>query len=335
MFGWMRAILNWTFVRSSYNSDGTTLLQVFRCRPWMLAGCITGISVSLMWAQKPLEGTRDPNVGAITIGPGDLIDLNVFHVPELILKVRVDSNGLVSLPLLGDTKLAGLTVRDAQQLLARELIQRQLVIKPEVSLFVEEYATQGITIYGEVNTPGIYPLMGPHRLFDAISAAGGFTPNAGHIVTILHNGSQKPGQVIDMSGNPNEEQTNVMIYARDTIIVAKAGVVYVLGEVNKPGVFLMTNNSSISLMKAIAMAGSTTKLASLKHTFIMRNSPEGMIEMEVSLQNIYHGKAADLALHPEDVVFVPLSNVKNYGAMGIQAAIQAAVYSIYATELHN
>lgn len=284
-----------------------------------------------MWAQKP----ESPNEGAISIGPGDLIDLTVFHVPELILKIRVDSNGSVSLPLLGDVKLAGLTIRDAQQLIAHELVERQLVIKPEVSLFIEEYATQGITVYGEVNTPGIYPLMGPHRLFDALSAAGGFTPNAGHMVTILRNGSDNRGQVIDLLGNENEEQKNVMIYPRDTIVVSKAGVVYVLGEVNKPGIFLMPNNSSISLMKAIAMAGSTNKLASLKHAIIIRKSPEGSIRIEVSLDKIYHGKSADLPLHPEDVVFVPLSNLKNYGTMGLDAAIQAAVYSVYAAELHN
>ena len=291
-----------------------------------------------MGAQQPeahLESTAGPNEGAIAIGPGDLIDLTVFHVPELILKTRVDSNGFVSLPLLGDIKLAGLTVRDAQLLIARELVQRQMVIKPEVSLFIEEYATQGITVYGEVNSPGIYPLMGPHRLFDAISAAGGFAPNAGHIVTIVHKASTDRGQVIDLSSNQNEEQTNVMIYPRDTIIVSKAGVVYVLGEVNKPGAFLMPNNSSISLMKAIAMAGSTTKVASLKHAIIIRKSSEGSIEIEVSLEKIYHGKSADLPLHPEDVVFVPISNLKNYGAIGLQAAIQAAVYSIYAAELHN
>jgi polysaccharide biosynthesis/export protein len=313
-------------------------LYVFRCRRWLLACCMIGISVTSMSAQKPqaqVAATTGPNDGAMTIGPGDLIDLTVFHVPELVLKIRVDSNGFVSLPLLGDIKFAGMTVRDAQQLIARELVQRQLVLKPEVSLFIEEYATQGITVYGEVNTPGIYPLMGPHRLFDAISAAGGLSPNAGHIVTILRKEPQGRVQVIDLSGNQNEEQTNVEIHPRDTIVVSKAGVVYVVGEVNKPGVFPMSNNSSISLMKAIAMAGSTTKLASLKRVILIRKSPEGSIEMEVSLDKIYHGRSADLPLQAEDVVFVPLSNLKNYGAMGLQAAIQAAVYSIYAAELHN
>jgi len=206
-------------------------------------------------------------------------------------------------------------------------------MNPEVSIFIEAFATQGITVYGEVNTPGIYALMGPHRLFDAVSSAGGFTPNAGHTLTILHKRSQDPEQVVDLSGGQNNEQTNVQIYPGDTIIVSKAGVVYVLGEVNKPGAFLIENNTSISLMKAIAMAGSTTKMASLKRAIIIRKSPEGSVEMEVSLDKIYHGKSSDLALHPEDIVFVPLSNLKNYGAMGIQAAIEAAVYSVYAFEL--
>jgi polysaccharide biosynthesis/export protein len=299
---------------------------------------MSAISFSVVRAQKPeghLQSPTIPEQGASTIGPGDLIDLSVFHVPELVMKVRVDSNGDVSLPLLGSLKLAGLTVQDAQRLIGSELVRRQLVIKPEVSIFIEEYATQGITVYGEVNTPGIYPLLGPHRLYDAISAAGGFTPKAGHTVTILHKNKLDPEEVIDLTDRKTQEQLNVTISPGETIIVSRAGVVYVLGEVNKPGAFLMENGTSISLMKAIALAGSTTKLASLKHAIIVRNSSDGMIEMEVSLDKIYHGRAADLPLHPEDIVFIPLSNLKNYGAMGIQAAIQAAVYSVYAAELHN
>jgi polysaccharide export outer membrane protein len=298
---------------------------------------LMGICSPLMRAQGEANGSQPatvPDQSAMTIGPGDLIDLSVYQVPELIMKVRVDLNGVVSLPLIGDLRLAGLTVRDAQLLIARELIERQLVKKPEVSLFIEEFATQGITVYGEVSTPGIYPLMGPHKLYDAISAAGGLTLKAGRTVTILHAGRRASEEVIDLSGGKTLEQANVTISPGDTIIVPKAGVVYVLGEVNKPGAFLMENNTSMSLMKAIALAGSTTKVASLKHAIILRKSSEGTVEIEVSLDKIYHAKASDMQLHAEDIVFVPLSNVKMYGAMGMQGAIQAAVYSVYAVELH-
>ncbi len=118
------------------------------------------------------------------------------------------------------------------------------------------------------------------------------------------------------------------------IVVSKAGMVYVLGEVNKPGAFLMEDNTSISVLKATALAGGTTKLASLKDSMILRKSLEGTTQTRIPLNKIYHGKAPDLQLHAEDIVFVPLSNVKSYGAMGLQGAIQAAVYSVYAIEVH-
>ncbi len=317
--------------------QGASLARV--AGSWMcaLVFCVTVTGSSRAMAQNSESApqtTTTPDQNAMIIGPGDLIDLTVYQVPELVLKVRVDSNGVVSLPLVGDLKLAGLTVRDAQLLIAHELVGRQMVLKPEVSIFIEEFASQGITVYGEVTAPGIYQLMGPHKLYDAISAAGGLTVKAGRTVTILHAGRRDREEVIDLADGGMPNRANVPIFPGDTIVVSKTGVVYVLGEVNKPGAFLMENNTSMSLMKAVALAGSTTKLASLKHSIILRKSTEGTVEIEVSLDKIYHAKASDLQLHAEDIVFVPLSNVKNYGAMGLQGAIQAAVYAVYAAELH-
>jgi polysaccharide export outer membrane protein len=302
---------------------------------------LVGIAATPSWAQAAVKDAPQATVrdqSAIAIGSGDLLDLSVFDVPELVLKVRVDINGCVSLAFLGDVKLAGLTVGNAQRLIARELVARQLVKDPQVSIFIEEFATQGITVYGEVNAPGIYPLIGPHHLYDAISAAGGLTLKSGRTVTVLHAGqSDLPELValanINASENPLEH-ANVPIYPGDTIVVSKAGMVYVLGEVNKPGAFLMEDNTSISVLKATALAGGTTKLASLKSSLILRKSLAGTTQTRIPLDKIYHGKAQDLQLHAEDIVFVPLSNVRNYGAMGLQGAIQAAVYSIYAFQLH-
>lgn len=319
------------------NSQGKSLLKVFTCCRRLLILGLVGIGISLSRAQLAAGSSQSATVtdqGAITIGPGDLVDLTVFDVPELVLKVRVDAIGGVSLPLIGDLKLAGMTVRDSQQLIARELVARQLVRAPQVSLLIEEYATQGITVYGEVNTPGVYPLFGPHRLYDAISAAGGLTMKAGGTVTILHVGQRDHPEVITLSNENSVSHADVRIYPGDTIIVSKAGVVYVLGEVNKPGAFIMENNTSMSILKATALAGGTTKIASLKHALIIRDSPRGPAQTEVSLDKISHATASDLQLRAEDILFVPLSNLKNYGAMGLQGAIQAAVYSVYAVELH-
>jgi polysaccharide biosynthesis/export protein len=316
-------------------------MKPITCFTRLLLLCAVGTIAPLSYSQAVVRDTQLTTVldqSAIAIGPGDLLDLSVYDVPELVLKVRVDVNGCVSLAFLGDVKLAGMTVGNAQRLIAHELIQRQLVKDPQVSIFIEQFATQGITVYGEVNTPGIYPLMGPHHLYDVISAAGGLTLKSGRTVTILHFGqSDHPEVVVLANINPTEnplEHTNVPIYPGDTVIVSKAGMVYVLGEVNKPGAFLMEDNTSISVLKATAMAGGTTRLASLKGSLILRKSPAGTTQTRIPLDKIYHGKAQDLQLHAEDIVFVPLSNARNYGAMGLQGAIQAAVYSIYAFQLH-
>ena len=307
---------------------------------WLLAGLLP-LAVSLSGAQVSARDTQPATIAdqsAIVIGPGDLLDVTVFDVPELVLKVRVDRNGCVSLAFLGDVKLAGMTVGEGQRLISRELVQRQLVKNPQVSIFIEEFATQGITVYGEVNTPGIYPLMGPHHLYDVISAAGGLTLKSGRTVTVLHAGQRDHPELVELAGETAGKDplahADVEVYPGDTILVSKAGMVYVLGEVNKPGAFLMEDNTSISVLKATAMAGGTTRLASLKGSMILRKSLAGTSQTRIPLDKIYHGKAADLQLHAEDIVFVPLSNVRNYGAMGLQGAIQAAVYSIYAFQLH-
>jgi polysaccharide biosynthesis/export protein len=328
-------------------------MKSFIRRTRWLTLVLAGMLAPPGWAQAAANHAQPATVSdqsTISIGPGDLLDITVFDVPELVLKVRVDVSGSVSLALIGDVKLAGMTVGNAQRLIARELVARQLVKDPQVSIFIEEFATQGITVYGEVNAPGIYPLMGPHHLYDVISSAGGLTLKAGRTVTVLHAGGTEPAEVISLanvnaSENPAErgpetgkehgnDQGNVPVYPGDTVVVAKAGMVYVLGEVNKPGAFLMEDNTSISVLKATALAGGTTRLASLKGSMILRKSLAGTAQTRIPLDKIYRGKASDLQLHAEDIVFIPLSNVKNYGAMGLQGAIQAAVYSVYAAELH-
>ncbi|QNI30757.1 SLBB domain-containing protein [Alloacidobacterium dinghuense] len=308
-------------------------MRLFKfCTYVLLAGVLATVS-HRSWAQvnsvNDSQPTKVADQSAIIIGPGDLLDLTVFDVPELILKVRVDSTGIVNLPLIGDLKFAGMTVREAQLLIARKLVELEMVKKPEVSLLIEEFATQGTTVSGEVNAPGIYPLMGPHRLFDAISAAGGLTVKAGRAVTIIHAGQKDHPEIITLPEGTSFEQANVTIYPGDTIVISKTGVVYVVGEVAKPGAFLMENNTSMSFLKAIALAQGTTKLASQKHTLILRKTSTGTLQYEVPLNKIYQGEAPDLQLHAEDIVFVPTSNVKTYGAIGLQGAISAAIASIY------
>jgi polysaccharide biosynthesis/export protein len=296
---------------------------------------LSGWSLSAQVEPRDVNATESSDPGAILIGRGDLLDLSVYHVPELIVKVQVGSTGYVSLPLIGDVKLAGLTVREAQGRIGKILINRELVKNPEVTILIEQAATQGIKVLGEVNTPGVYPLVGPHKLSDAIAAAGGLTFQAGQVITIERAAGDRKSETYKLRGLGLNAVPDAPIYPGDTVSVSKAGVVYVMGEVQKPGAFQIQNGSPVTILKALSMAGGTTKLASMKGAVIFRHSADGTeVKLDISLKSLYAGHAADFSMLPEDVLFVPLSNVKNYGLMGLAGAIQAAVETAYAIQLH-
>ncbi len=260
----------------------------------------------------------------LVIGPGDLLDINVFDVPELILKVRVSDAGDVSLPLVGNLRFAGLSTVQAERLLARQLVDGDFVKKPEISILISEYATQGITISGEVNQPGIYPLLGPHRLYDAISAAGGLTPRAGRTVTIVHKAAPDDPTVLDLPRDTALLQANIQVVPGDTIIVSKAGVVYAVGEVVRPGAFLMETNTRLTILQVIALSQGPTRTAALNRAQIVRRTPQGLKEIPVQLDKILKARAPDHLLEPDDIVFLPSSKIKGAGQLSARSVVAVA-----------
>lgn len=278
-------------------------------------------------------GASQGDAQNLQIGPGDLLDINVYDVPELILKMRVDDNGNVALPLVGTEHWAGLTPLQAQDLLKKKLVEGGFVKTPEATILVDEYATQGISVGGEVNQPGIYPLLGPHRLNDAISAAGGLTPRAGHTVTIEHRDDPENPMVLELPNSRNLSSANIFLRPGDSVVVAKAGVVYVVGDVVHPGAFLMENNTRLTILQAIAMSQGPTKTALLTQARIVRKTPQGVQEVPVALDKIMKGRMPDRLLEADDIVFLPSSKLKDAGAVTVHAAIAAAA-SIAAYTVH-
>ncbi len=284
------------------------------------------------YAQQPAAPTalnqpQDASSEArnIPIGPGDLLEIDVYQVPELTLKVRVTDSGTVRLPLLGEVHVAGSTVEQVEEDLTHELVARNFVLKPQVTVFVSEYATQGITVLGEVNQPGTYPMFGPHRLFDAISAAGGLTQRAGSTLTIIHHGDTAHAQHYTYEVTNSNVNIDVELQPGDTVVVDKAAVVYVVGEVNKPGAFLMENNTDITVLRALALANGTTHQAQLGHARIVRRLPSGVEEIDLPLDKILRGKVMDAKLEPDDILFVPTSKAKVAAKTGAQGIIAATI----------
>jgi polysaccharide export outer membrane protein len=246
------------------------------------------------------------------LGIGDLIDVTVFGVPDLSTKTRVSSSGDIYLPLVDYVHVADLTTDEAQELIQKRLEDGGFVRGPHVSIFVDESASQAITLLGEVGHPGPYPAIGERRLFDLISAAGGFTEKAGSIVTIEHRGD--PGKKVELHLSSHDlaedTQNNVDIYPGDLIIVSRAGIVYVVGDVQHPSGFLVSEDNALTVLKALALAGGGTKTTAWNKTRILRQTPNGVQEIPIPLKKILYTKAPDVALVKGDILFIPGSSAK-------------------------
>jgi len=262
---------------------------------------------------------------ALLIGAGDLLEVSLYGMPDFKTNVRVNSGGEISLPMLGTVTVSGLSVEQAQLLIERKLSEKGLFNDPHVTVFEKEYATQGISVLGEVQKPGIYPLLGSRNLYDAISVAGGTTPKAGRYVLITRrNDPQHPVRVLLLTGAAESMENNVTVDPGDTIVVSKAGVVYVVGEVRQPGGFVMENGNDITVLKAIALAQGTNPNAALNAARLIRKTPEGPKDVPLPLKKILAAKAPDLQLQPDDVVFVPGSAGKSAAKRGAEAILSVA-----------
>jgi polysaccharide biosynthesis/export protein len=266
------------------------------------------------------ETPRAVSSSSTKLGAGDLIELSVYGVPDLNTKARIGNSGDVYLPLIDYVHIGDLTVDEAQELIQKRLEDGGFVRNPHVSIFVNESASQAVNMMGEVTRPGSYPAIGERRLFDLISAAGGLTEKAGRSVTIIHR--QNPDQKVELhlpSNLADDTQNNVEIIPGDTVIVSRSGIVYVVGDVARPSGF-MIGDDTLTVLKALALAGGGTRTASLNGAKILRQTPTGVKEIPVQLQKVLRAKAPDVAMVKGDVLFVPGSAGKALAYRSAEAA---------------
>jgi polysaccharide export outer membrane protein len=270
------------------------------------------------------ESSSLPSDSELLIGSGDLLEVSVLGAPDYVKQVRVSADGWITLPLIGPVKVLGISVSQAERIVADRLSEGAFFNNPQVSVMEKEFATQGITVLGEVQKPAIYPLQGKRTLFDAISAAGGTSPKAGKTAVVIHRAHPQAPETIDLSydvtGSP---RANVSLLPGDTIVVSKAGMVYVVGDVRTPTGIIM-ENPNLTVLQAIAMAQGTNSSASLDNAKLIRKTPHGPDETPFSLKKIIAAKAPDFKLEADDIVFVPTSAAKILGKRSLEAAVQAA-----------
>jgi polysaccharide export outer membrane protein len=268
---------------------------------------------------------------SLTIGPGDLLHLKVLEAPELEQSARVNDAGALTLMLGGKVQVAGLTPAEAAVAIERALVEGHYVLTPHVSVSTEQTATENVTILGQVRSPGSYPIATPRPVLDVLALAGGLNDLAQRKVTIQrHSTKERIDYVLSNSANAALD-ANVPVYPGDTVLVPKADVVYVLGDVNRPGgIAIVTNDSKLSALQALTLAGGTPPNAVPSKSRLIRKQADGShVELPLQLSAMQKGKEADIPLQGDDIIYVPFSYARNM-AVGagslIGATSSAAIY---------
>lgn len=281
------------------------------------------------------------------IGFDDVLDVNVFEAQELNREVRVSSAGEISLPLLDSVHVAGLTPREVE-LVLQELLRRKYMKDPHVSVFVREMQSHPVSVLGAVRKPGVFQVRGSKTLLEILSLAEGLADDAGETVIILRGaGLQSPAgpnsEETSLEKNENNSQApsvvqvnlknlldssdarqNPLVNPGDIVKVLRAGIVYIVGEVQRPGGFAMKSNEKISVLQVIALSGGLTRTASKGGARIIRTDEQSgeRAQTPIDLSKILSGKAPDPMLEPKDIVFVPNSATKTTFSRGVEVASQ-------------
>jgi polysaccharide biosynthesis/export protein len=260
----------------------------------------------------------------VTLGSGDLIEVSVYNVPELTSKVRVSNSGDIYLPLIDYVHVEGLTQEEAQSLIEKKLADGGFVRSPHVTIFVDEFTSQGVTILGEVFRPGIYADIGDHKLYQVISQAGGFTQSASRKLAILRRNQSDPIR-IDLPRNLADDVSgNVEIMPGDTITVPRAPIIYVVGDVGRPSGILV-DNGTMTVLQALALAGGTNKTARLGAARLLRKGPNGGVtETKVEIKKMLEAKVPDVPLQGDDILFVPISGGRVLAGRTFEATMAVA-----------
>jgi polysaccharide export outer membrane protein len=295
--------------------------------------------IAQLAAAQPSDGTD------YVLGSDDLLGVEVFDVPELTRDVRVSESGLISLPLLPvKVRAAGLTAFQLQDKVAELLQVNGLVSNPQVTVSVKEQHGQPITVMGAVKSPMVIQAVRQMTLLEVLSRAGGIADDAAGQVLVTHKAAviaagdseQENSDALpatDTSAattdpasaesltvrvslsdllDSGDSKFNLALQGGDVVSVPRAGVVYAVGAVQRPGGFVMANDrQQLTVLKVLALSGGLAPTAKKKEAVIIRQSAEpNQRQVPVNLEQILAFKAEDPLLLQSDILFVPSSGGK-------------------------
>ncbi len=274
--------------------------------------------------------TSPPNFEKLRIQPNFLLHVSLFNEPQLNQDVRVSDTGDINMTLAGPVHVQGMNEAEAQEAIAAAYRRSEMLKNPQVSLSILQYVSPKISVLGQVQSPGEYELIAPTDLLTVLTMAGGATIDAGNRITLRRAGSREDQVIRFVRSDDTSNLQKYTVSAGDTVVVKRAGIVYVLGAVNRPGGYLMQPDGSMNVIQAIALALDTNFYASTQDVRIIRKTDEGILDIPVKYKCIVDGKVSPQALEPDDIVYVPNSKVKVTFANAKQLAFQASGAAIYA-----
>jgi polysaccharide export outer membrane protein len=291
------------------------------------SGPSLGISTPI---NPPVTITTDPAIlypanRDVYLWHDDLITIRLFGSQDYGPTVRVGLDGTIQLPLIGSVQVEGLTLHQAQSLIRQKLIDAGMYRDPQVTIQITESPNQTATVIGELH--GIVAIIGEKRLYDVLAAVGsgggfattsttvvlgggGLPTTASHVITINRPGVPQP-ITVDLGTNPEKSaEANIPIFPRDTIIVPRVGVVYLLGAFKNQGAVPLSQNSPMTLMKVAALTGGSGFEGKQGDLRIVRSVGTTREVIRVDLSKVVKGEAPDPVLQAEDIVFLPTNSMK-------------------------
>ena len=271
----------------------------------------------------------DTNIkGSYILGPNDQITVHALDAEEISDKpYRISAAGDVTFPMIGKIKAAGLTVEELESVMVKAL--QEFIRQPKVAVAVSEFRSQPVSVIGAVTNPGVLQLQGNKTLLEVLSMVGGVRNDAGSAIKITRkrewgllplpdakldvSGQFSTAEIklMDILGARNPEQ-NILIRPNDVISVSRNEIVYVLGAVKRAGGFPMNERDTLSVLQALSLAEGLDRTASAKSAKILRVTPGDTrrSELPVNLEQIFSGKAEDVPLQQNDILFIPDSKQK-------------------------
>lgn len=232
-----------------------------------------------------------------TLGPGDIVKITVYQNPDLDTQARISESGTINFPLVGEVKIAGMSEREAEAEISSALQVGQFIKYPQVTLIVDQYSSQQVSVLGEVKNPGKYSLSEGNTIVDIIALSGGITQEGSDKVVLSRFGKDgSTRQEIDLSRvlGAGDAKSNMELKGNDVIFVPRMDVFYVYGEVQKPGVYRL--DKGLTVMQAVAIGGSLTERGTLRGIKVLRRTSSDEVQtLEI--------EPTDIVL-PNDVITV-------------------------------